>query len=62
MGNGSRMRGGGGFTIIAVLLIALTLFSLVSLALSANCRLRVVNRRLAAELQVRADDIRVAGP
>ncbi len=51
-----------GFVILVMLLMSLVLFSLVSLAVSANYRLHRQNRRLLQDLQARADAISPTRP
>jgi hypothetical protein len=48
-----------GFMIMTLLILSFILYSLLSLAMSANYRLHRQNRRMAEELHARAASVRI---
>jgi hypothetical protein len=55
----SRSGGRQGAAVLLVLVLTFIMFSLLSLALSATCRLHEQNRKMLKELQARADRLEV---
>lgn len=56
-----RKTANGGFALIAVLVISLVVFTLVSLALAANYRFHSQNQRMLNDVQDRARGIHIEG-